>query len=101
MDVQSIDEVEAEMARLATRLADLKARIATGDRYWSLCGAPETAAVKRSSMDQTGWTADAQLIIDTTTARLAGAAAGDDALETVRAAPWPVWRDRFEATGAC
>ena len=53
MDVESINEVEAEMARLATRITDLKALIATGDRYWSICGAPETAAVKRSSMDLT------------------------------------------------
>lgn len=53
MDVQSINEVEVEMARLATRIADLKALIGSGDRYWSICGSPETAAVKRSSMDLT------------------------------------------------
>ncbi len=53
MDVQSINEVEAEMARLATRIADLKARIAAGDKYWSILGSPESAAVKRASMDLT------------------------------------------------
>ncbi len=60
---------------------------------------PDLAEALRTTMDQTGWTAAAQLIIDTTAARLAGA--GDDALETTRASLWPVWRDRFEATGAC
>lgn len=62
---------------------------------------PDLAEALRTTMDRTGWTADAQLMIDTTAARLAGAAAEDDALEVVRAALWPVWRDRFEATGAC
>ena len=62
---------------------------------------PDLAEALRTTMDRTGWTADAQLIIDTTAARLAGAAAEDDALEAVRAALWPVWRDLFEATGAC
>lgn len=55
----------------------------------------------RQTMDSTSWQADAHLIIDTTAHRLAGDEPTDDQLEAIRAKLWPVWRQHFEASGAC
>ena len=53
----------------------------------------------RTTMDTTGWTAAADLVLDTTARRLAG----DDetAYEAVRKDLDRVWGDRFEIRGAC
>lgn len=53
----------------------------------------------RITMDQTGWNAAADLIVDMTAQRLAGTDATDDALEALRHRLWPIWRD-FEAVDA-
>ena len=50
MTLETINEVEKELARFSKRLQEAKTRI-QGDDYYPMSGCKETGALKRSALD--------------------------------------------------